>query len=93
MAFRILWIINALPAAIFVYFFIAGVADGTVSSANMLLWLMVLAACFAILAGSFALHKAGRLGLANLVLAPGAIGAVLAALFFMIVMGSGARWN
>ncbi|MDX3810279.1 hypothetical protein ACXIUS_24135 [Bosea thiooxidans] len=93
MAFRILWAINMPPAAVFAYFFVAGLADASISSSNIGLWLGVFLVWFAILCGSVALHRARRAALAHLVLAQGAIGAVLAALFLMMVMGSGGRWN
>lgn len=42
--FWTLWSVNAATAAIVVYFFLAGAADGSVSSYNIGLWLGILAA-------------------------------------------------
>ena len=93
MLFWALWIINGVTAAIAIWFFIAGAADGSVSSYNIGLWLGILACCFAILAGSYALRKTGHAILASLVLAPVAAGTVLYALFIAVVIGSGTSWN
>ena len=53
MVFRLLWIFDALVAAVFVYFFLAGLAAGTVSSFNLGLWLATLGFFAAVLAGSW----------------------------------------
>jgi hypothetical protein len=41
MLFRLLWAIDALVAAILAYFFFVGIADGSVSSFNIGLWLLI----------------------------------------------------
>lgn len=93
MVFGILWAINALAAAILIYFFLAGVADGSVSSSNIGLWSGILVVCAVTLVGSLALRKTGHSALGNLVLSPIAIGAVLFVVFFSFLIGSGGRWN
>jgi hypothetical protein len=42
MTFKILWGIDAIIALVFVYFFVVGLGDGSVSSFNMLLWISTL---------------------------------------------------
>ncbi len=42
MKFKILWGIDAVIALVFVYFFVVGLGDGSVSSFNMRLWLSTL---------------------------------------------------
>jgi len=93
MAFGVLWGIDAAATGALAYFFLAGVADGSISSSNIGLWSGILAACFVILAGSVAFRKAGRPILGNLVLAPVAIAAVLYILLFGLLIASGVRWN
>ncbi len=87
------WSVAALVAAVVLYFFVAGVADGSVSSSNILLWMGILAVVTAVIGGSLWLRFAGRpvLGmLLTLVLAgPG----LLAALFMLVVLITNPRWN
>jgi hypothetical protein len=42
--YRVLWWFDAVIAAIFVGFFFVGLADGSVSSFNMTLWVCILGA-------------------------------------------------
>lgn len=93
MVFGILWAVNALAAAVLGYFFLAGVADGSVSSGNIGLWLGFLVVCTVVLVASIALRRAGHPIVGNLVLTPVAIGGVLYVLFFAFLIGSGVRWN
>ena len=48
MGFWILWGIDAIVGAIAVAFFFIGIADGSVSSFNIALWLVILAALAAV---------------------------------------------
>jgi hypothetical protein len=60
MKFWILWGWDALIAAVFVYFFLAGLADGSVSSFNMGLWLVTLGVLAVVMLGSLDVEsKAG----------------------------------
>ena len=93
MFFRILIGLDGAAAAVAVYFFLTGLADGSVSAFNIELWLGILAGIAAILAGGVLLHRKGHPVLANLVLAVLAVPAALYVLFMLIVIGSGARWN
>jgi len=93
MLFRVLWWFDALIAAVFIYFFFVGLADGSVSSFNMGLWLFILAALAAILAGGQALsrsaHPKAALTLLLLLAIPGVIGVA----FMLIVVITQPRWN
>ncbi|MFZ5672119.1 MAG: osmoprotectant transporter permease [Pseudomonadota bacterium] len=93
MIFWILWAVNAAVAAIVVTFFLAGLADGSVSSFNIGLWLAILAAGFVILVGSLALRGKGHAVLALLLVIPAAAAGILYALFILLVIVSGERWN
>jgi hypothetical protein len=91
--FWILWSVNAAIAAIVLLFFFAGLADGSVSSFNIGLWLGILAAGFIILAGSVFLRGKGHAVLALLMVIPAAAAGLLYALFIILVIVSGERWN
>jgi hypothetical protein len=56
-AFRVLFGIDALAAAVVAFFFVCGLSDGTVSSFNILLWLMMPGGVGAILAGGLWLRS------------------------------------
>jgi hypothetical protein len=58
--FRILWGFDALIAAIFLFFFFWGLADGTVSAFNIVLWLGILAGLAAVLGGSLKQSSKGH---------------------------------
>ena len=93
MLFGILLGIDALAALVVVGFFMAGIADGSVSSFNMLLWLGLLAGTAAVIGGGLALKAGGQPRLANLVLAILAGPSFLFGLFFLMLILIPARWN
>ena len=82
MKFWMLWGWDALIAAVFVYFFLAGLADGSVSSFNMGLWLVTLGVLAVVMLGSLVLRSSNRIVLAVTLLLVLAIPGVLFALFF-----------
>ena len=90
---RILLGIDAVVAAVAVYFFVVGLADGSVSSFNMGLWAAILIGLAAILWGGHALHAAGKEWPARIVLAVAAVPGVLAGLFMLLVVVTNPRWN
>ena len=91
--FWALWLIDALVASVFVYFFFVGIGDGTVSSVNIGLWLTIFAVLGGILGGSFVLRSKnlGILALCALCVI------ALPALFLLLILGVTAvynpRWN
>lgn len=91
--FWILWGFDAILALVVLYFFFIGLADGSVSSFNMGLWLFLLAAVAAILLGSLWLKSHGRPGLAKGVLSILAIPGFLYVLFMLVVLITKPRWN
>lgn len=91
--FWIFWGIDAIVALIALYFFFIGLGDGSVSSFNMGIWLVLLIALAAVLFGSLALKGAGNLNVAKILAGLLAIPALLFFLFFVIVIVSGERWN
>ncbi len=93
MLFKIAWAIDALVAAIFFGFFLIGIADGSVSSFNIALWLVTLLALSGVLIGSRALRAAGRTGMATALAMLIAIPGALAGIFFLALIIGQPRWN
>lgn len=93
MAFKILWGIDAVIALIFAVFFVIGIADGTVSSFNIGLWLVILCILGGVLAGGPALQRAGRAHLARALLTILAVPGLLAGIFFLALIILHPRWN
>ncbi len=93
MFFWILFGIDAIAAAVVIYFFVWGLMDGSVSSFNIVMWLGLLAAVAAILGGGWLLDRSGRRGAANAVLAILAVPAFLFGLFVVGAIVLQPRWN
>jgi hypothetical protein len=91
--FWLSWSINAVAAAIVFYFFFAGLADGSVSSFNGLLWAGLLTAVALVVLGSLYLRAIGKLGLGLVVNLLLAVPGLFFALFFLVLLTSHGRWN
>jgi hypothetical protein len=91
--FWTLWIMDALAALIVLYFFFIGLADGTVSSRNAGLWLVILLALAGVLGGSYYLFSNGQLRIAYFILSLIAVPAVLMLLFALFMVFGNVRWN
>lgn len=91
--FRALWIFDALLAGIPVYFFLAGLKDGSVSSFNIATWLVLLLVTAGVLAGSVLCRSRGHTTIAWLILAVIAVPGALGALFFLCVVILNPKWN
>jgi hypothetical protein len=82
-----------LSSAIALFFFLAGLADGSVSSFNMGIWIALLAALAVLLLGSLWLKAIGRPGLGTMLLLVLAVPTALYALFLLVAITSGSKWN
>jgi hypothetical protein len=91
--FRILLAVAAVVAAVVVYFFAVGIADGSVSSFNAGLWLAIIIGVVAVLAGGVALNAKGRRGAAMALLAILAVPGLLFGLFVLLLLVTQPRWN
>lgn len=91
--FRFLLLVDIAAATVTVYFFFVGLADGSVSSFNMTLWLSTLGALAAILFGGPALKRSNHPRAANLLLALLAIPACLYGAFILMIVIAQPRWN
>lgn len=93
MKFWIPWSIDVVIAVVFVFFFFVGLADGSVSSFNMGLWLLALTALAGVVGGSVALRAAARLQAATALVMILAIPGVLVGLLFLAMIVVPVRWN
>lgn len=91
--FRALWVFDALLAGVPVYFFLAGLKDGSVSSFNIATWLVLLLVIAGVLAGSALCRSRGHTAIAWLILAVLAVPGALGMLFFLGVVIFNPRWN
>jgi ABC-type microcin C transport system permease subunit YejB len=91
--YRILWGIDLLVALIALAFFAIGIADGTVSSFNIALWLAILAGISAVVFGARSLARRENVVAACVVAAALALPAFLFALLMTVAIVSGVRWN
>ncbi len=91
--FRFLFAVDVLAALIVVYFFFVGLADGSVSSFNMGLWLAILAIVAAVLGAGWALNGQGHRAAANAVLAVLAAPALLYGAFVLLLVITQPNWN
>jgi hypothetical protein len=91
--YRTLLGIDALVALVVGYFFLVGLADGSVSSFNIVMWLMLIGGVGGILFGGVALHRRGRSAAGKALLALLAVPATLFAAFFGLLIVSNPRWN
>ena len=85
-SFWLLWGFDFLIALVVLYFFIVGLADGSVSSQNFFIWLLLLGAVAAILLIGLLLKSTGILWL---LATPG----LFYLLFLLIVLIGKPRWN
>jgi len=93
MLFWVLWGIDVIVAAIFIYFFVIGLIDGSVSSFNLGLWLVILTALAALLLGSYMLWASGKVRIASVLLGILAAPGILAAILSLMVIISPPNWN
>jgi hypothetical protein len=85
--------IGTFVAAILLYFFFTGLEDGSVSSFNILLWLGLLGATAALIAGACALKAKGKIAAANLLLLVPVFPGLMFGLFVLAAILLNPRWN
>ena len=91
--FWILWIFNALICLVPIYFFFAGIGDGTITSRNIGMWFLIMLVVAIVLGGPFLLKAANQLPLAKLLMIFAAIPGILVVLYFVIVFTSKPNWH
>lgn len=93
MLFWIPWIIDLAFAIVFVCFFVIGLGDGSVSSSNLLLWLIILGTAAVLLGGSFMLKSNGHSVLATVMVMIPALPGLLAGILFLLMIILKPKWN
>jgi hypothetical protein len=93
MAYRLFLTVAAAVLAVAVYFFAIGIADGSVSSFNILLWLIVLVCLGCIVAGGYGLNANGQRRAATALLAVLAVPGIVAAIFILALIVFQPNWN
>ncbi len=93
MKFWILWGFDALVAVVFVYFFFIGLADGSVSSFNIGLWLTILSVLGILMSGTVWLKARGHNIVAACFLSLLAAPALLYLVFIAVTVIDPPRWN
>lgn len=79
--------------AVVLYFFVIGLIDGSVSSFNIVLWLVLLGLSIGVPLGGWRLKTAGRRKTATALLAVVAVPAIAYALFVLLIVITQPRWN
>lgn len=93
MTFRVLLGLDLLAAALLVYFFLAGLADGSVSSFNLDIWIALLVGLAIVFGSALLLRRTAWPRLANVVLAVPALPLLLYGFFLLVAVLSGESWN
>jgi hypothetical protein len=93
MFFWFLWGIDLILAFIFFAFFIIGIADGSVSSFNITLWIVIICILAGIIGGSYALRVSGHPVMAIILSLILAIPGLLYALFLLLIILMQPKWN
>jgi hypothetical protein len=84
--FWLLWWIDAVIAAVAVYFFLSLAAGGNIGSFNIVPWLAILAALAAVVRGSVWLRSVGQHAAAIALLLTLAVPGALAVLLLLLVL-------
>jgi hypothetical protein len=84
---------SALTSVVLVAFFAIGLADGSVSSFNMALWLVLLAVAGASVWAGHLLRSRNRFLAATAALSITAVPGLLAGFFLLLVLVTQPRWN
>jgi hypothetical protein len=93
MIYRLCFAVAAAVVTVAIYFFAIGIADGSVSSFNILLWLVMLVCLGSVLAGGYGLNANGQRRTATALLAVLAVPGILAAIFILALIVFQPRWN
>jgi len=91
--YRSFLVIDILALIVTFYFFIIGIADGSVSNFNLGLWLFLIIAQVLILVGGYFLHQNNKFLIAKLLLAVTAIPSLIYLLFILLILITTPKWN
>ncbi|MEZ4746547.1 MAG: osmoprotectant transporter permease [Calditrichia bacterium] len=96
MKLKLFWMffgVDVVIAAILLFFFIWGIADGTVSAFNIKSWMFALLGVALIVGGGFWLKSIDQLVLANIVLMILALPGLGYALIMVVAIVTQTSWN
>lgn len=93
MIFRLLLVFDSLIVFVVLYFFIVGLADGSVSSFNAGIWFALLLGLGVVMGGGAWLHSTGRKRSGLILLSILAVPGLLALVFVLILLLTNTRWN
>lgn len=91
--YRLFLTAASLALLVALYFFAIGLADGSVSSFNIVMWFVLLGGLSGILGGGWLLNTRGHRGAAMMVLAIVAVPAILAGVAILVMIVAPPRWN
>lgn len=91
--FWILWGFDALIALVVVYYFFVGLLDGSVSSYNALIWVILLIVVALVMLGSLWLKSVNQLLIAKILLWVFAIPGIVGILYVLMILITKPRWN
>jgi hypothetical protein len=91
--FYIILAIDALVPIIAIFYFFVGISDGTVSSRNILMWILLLAALVLLWLACLYLYKAGWIKLAWTIAILLGLPAIIGLLYILMIMFGNVRWN
>ncbi|MBI5261040.1 MAG: osmoprotectant transporter permease [Bradyrhizobium sp.] len=93
MYFWIPWGVDLIVALLLLVFLVIGLSDGSVSSDNSGLWLLMFLVVAGVLGGSFALRAGAHETLATILAAMLALPSILVGLGFLAMAVLPGRWN
>lgn len=93
MFYRLLFSVAGLVAAVFGFFFFAGIADDSVGPNNILLWAVILGVIATILIAAARLRARGQTLPATVLLMLLAVPGMLALLVIVVIVIAQPRWN
>ena len=93
LGYRVALGMTVAVAAVALFFFAIGLGDGSVSSFNIGLWLVLLGGLGAVVWAGHTLRSRGKTGPAIGVLSIVALPGLLAALFMLLILILQPRWN
>lgn len=92
MVFWTSWVIAAAVTVVALGFFLVGLTNGTVSSFNAGIWVLILPGTVGVTWGSWMLKKNGRPGWGALLALVLALPVLVGLLVLLLTLGTGASW-
>jgi hypothetical protein len=91
--FLIVLAVDAIVPIIAIFYFFVGISDGTVSSRNIMMWVLLLAALVLLWLACLYFYKAGWIKLAWAIAILLGLPAMIGLLYILMFMFGNVRWN